>query len=167
MARAEHGPRVRQEVALRKGGRHLHAPYGAAGLVENEIFEEASRVFTQRGFAGTNLQDIAEAMGITRPALYDCVKSKDDLLAKLVAQMTERPTGRPLSASVHPRLRAVLPDLPRPVRPPVSADPTGNPLDRSAGGQHRHPRPDGVGGRAGRRWPGPPASHAGTTPPPR
>ncbi|MER5436873.1 helix-turn-helix domain-containing protein, partial [Streptomyces sp. NPDC002588] len=50
-------------------------------LIENEMFEQASRLFAERGFAGTNLGDIAEAMGITRPALYYYVKSKDDLLA--------------------------------------------------------------------------------------
>jgi AcrR family transcriptional regulator len=68
-------------------------PTARRELVENEIFEHASRLFAERGFAGTNLQDIADAMGITRPALYYYVKSKDDLLAKLVAQMTEAPAA--------------------------------------------------------------------------
>lgn len=62
-------------------------------LVENEIFEQASRLFAERGFSGTNLGDIAEAMGITRPALYYYVKSKDDLLARLVEQITEGPAA--------------------------------------------------------------------------
>ena len=62
-------------------------------LVENEMFEHASRLFAERGFAGTNLGDIAEVMGITRPALYHYVKSKDELLAQLVAQMTEGPSA--------------------------------------------------------------------------
>lgn len=52
-------------------------------LVENELYEHAIRLFAERGFAGTSLQDIADAMGITRPALYYYVKSKDELLAKL------------------------------------------------------------------------------------
>lgn len=58
-------------------------------LVENEIYEHASRLFAERGFAGTNLQDIATSMGITRPALYYYVKSKDDLLARLVTEITQ------------------------------------------------------------------------------
>ena len=62
-------------------------------LVETEMFEQASRLFAERGFAGTNLGDIAEAMGITRPALYYYVKSKDELLAQLVAQITEGPSA--------------------------------------------------------------------------
>ena len=60
-------------------------------LVENELYEHATRLFAERGFAGTSLQDIAEAMGITRPALYYYVKSKDELLAKLVTEVTDGP----------------------------------------------------------------------------
>ncbi|OLT16180.1 TetR family transcriptional regulator [Pseudonocardia sp. CNS-139] len=60
-------------------------------LVENELYEHATRLFAERGFAGTNLQDIADALGITRPALYYYVKSKDELLAKLVTEVTNGP----------------------------------------------------------------------------
>lgn len=62
-------------------------------LVENQIFEEATRLFGERGFAGTSLQDIADAMGMSRPALYYYVKSKDELLAKLVTEITEGPAA--------------------------------------------------------------------------
>lgn len=58
------------------------------GLVQQEIFEQATRLFAQRGFAGTSLQDVADAVGLTRPALYHYVKSKDHLLANLVAEVT-------------------------------------------------------------------------------
>jgi len=68
-------------------------PTARRELVENQILEQVSRLFAERGFAGTNLQDIADAMGITRPALYYYVKSKEDLLAKLVAQMTKGPAA--------------------------------------------------------------------------
>lgn len=60
-------------------------------LVENEIFERAMALFAERGFAGTSLQDIADAMGMTRPALYYYVKNKDEILSKLVVQITESP----------------------------------------------------------------------------
>jgi AcrR family transcriptional regulator len=58
------------------------------GLMQHQIFEQATRLFAQRGFAGTSFQDIADAVGLTRPALYHYVKSKDDLLANLVAEVT-------------------------------------------------------------------------------
>src|SRR5206468_2845368 len=71
-------------------------------LVENELYEHATRLFAERGFAGTSLQDIADALGITRPALYYYVKSKDELLAKLVTEVTNGPlagSGRSTPAS--------------------------------------------------------------------
>lgn len=58
-------------------------------LVQQEIYEQATRLFAERGFAGTSFQDIADAVGLTRPALYHYVKNKDELLAKLVAEITE------------------------------------------------------------------------------
>lgn len=59
------------------------------GLVEQNIYVQATRLFAERGFAGTSFQDIADAVGLTRPALYHYVRSKDELLAKLVAEITE------------------------------------------------------------------------------
>lgn len=56
------------------------------------MYETAMKLFTQHGFAGTTLQDIATAMGVTRPALYYYVKGKDELLANLVAEITESNT---------------------------------------------------------------------------
>lgn len=58
-------------------------------LIEQEIYSQAIRLFAERGFAGTNFQDIADAVGLTRPALYHYVKSKDDLLATIVAETTQ------------------------------------------------------------------------------
>jgi len=63
-------------------------------LVENQMYETAARLFAHRGFAGTSLQDIADEMGITRPALYYYVRSKDELLAKLVTEITEGNTAQ-------------------------------------------------------------------------
>ncbi|MDI9978936.1 TetR/AcrR family transcriptional regulator [Rhodococcus sp. IEGM 1307] len=58
-------------------------------LVEQEIYSHATRLFAERGFAGTKFQDIADAVGLTRPALYHYVSSKDDLLARLIAEIIE------------------------------------------------------------------------------
>jgi AcrR family transcriptional regulator len=62
-------------------------------LVEQEIYEQATRLFAERGFAGTSFQDIADAVGLTRPALYHYVRNKDELLARLVAEFTEDPAA--------------------------------------------------------------------------
>ncbi|TCK22009.1 TetR/AcrR family transcriptional regulator [Pseudonocardia endophytica] len=83
-------------------------------LVESELYEQAARLFAQKGFAGTSFSDIAAAMGVSRQALYYYVKNKDDLIEKLVQEMID--ITRSLSerfvadASVPPadRLRALL-----------------------------------------------------------
>jgi AcrR family transcriptional regulator len=71
------------------------APARAGGprrdLMESQIMEEATRLFADRGFAGTSLQDIADATGLTRPALYHYFGSKEDLLSRLVSELTEGP----------------------------------------------------------------------------
>ena len=81
--------------------------------VENEIVEHAARLFAERGFAGTSVQDIADAMGVSRPALYYYFKSKDDLLASLVTEVTEgaatqiRAVAREADKDATERLRSV------------------------------------------------------------
>jgi AcrR family transcriptional regulator len=67
-------------------------PRGARwGLVENQILTEATRLFAERGFARTTLTDIAEATGLTRPALYHYFANKEALLARLVSDLTLAP----------------------------------------------------------------------------
>jgi AcrR family transcriptional regulator len=60
-------------------------------LVENQIVAEATRLFAERGFSGTSLKDIADATGLTRPAIYHYVRNKDELLGKLVAELAQGP----------------------------------------------------------------------------
>lgn len=78
------------------------------GLVEDQIFAEAARLFAERGFAGTSLQDIATAMGMTRPALYYYVKNKDELLARLVTETTEAPAAEIKRLAKHPNADAAV-----------------------------------------------------------
>ena len=55
----------------------------------SEILEHATRLFAERGYDGTTLQDIADAIGITRPGLYNYISSKEQLLAALVRDVSE------------------------------------------------------------------------------
>ena len=52
------------------------------------VLEAAAKLFAQHGFGGTNLQDIADSLGISRPALYYYFKSKEDILASQVEEVT-------------------------------------------------------------------------------
>jgi AcrR family transcriptional regulator len=70
----------------------------------SEILEHATRLFAERGYDGTTLQDIAEAIGISRPGLYNYINSKEQLLAELVRDVSEN-----TAHTVHAvRLRADL-----------------------------------------------------------
>ncbi|VFA88776.1 TetR family transcriptional regulator [Gordonia paraffinivorans] len=60
-------------------------------LVEREIKENAARLFAERGVAGTTLQDIADATGLTRQAVYHYVANKDALFAQLVTEIADQP----------------------------------------------------------------------------
>lgn len=71
-------------------------------LVEDQIFAVASKLFAERGFAGVSVQDIADAMGMTRPALYYYFKNKDELLAQLVSETTEAPAAEIQRLAAYP-----------------------------------------------------------------
>jgi len=91
----------------RRAGAAAGASTARRELVENEIYEQAIRLFAERGFAGTSLQDIADALGITRPALYYYVKNKDDLLAKLAADVAGGSAAQITEVAARPELDPV------------------------------------------------------------
>jgi TetR/AcrR family transcriptional regulator, transcriptional repressor for nem operon len=52
--------------------------------VRAEIFGHAARLFRLRGYAGTNIDDIMLAAGLTRGSFYAHFKSKEELFALVV-----------------------------------------------------------------------------------
>jgi AcrR family transcriptional regulator len=54
---------------------------------EQQILQQALRLFSQTGYHGTSLQEIADELGITRPAFYYYFRSKDDLLWRLIGNL--------------------------------------------------------------------------------
>ncbi|MGW6901468.1 TetR/AcrR family transcriptional regulator [Streptomyces sp. NPDC054919] len=57
-------------------------------LVTRDLLEKATRLFADKGYENTTLQDVAGAVGVSRTALYHYVTSKEELLAMLVEQMS-------------------------------------------------------------------------------
>lgn len=47
---------------------------------EREIIDAAARLFDQKGYAATSIQDVADAVGILKGSLYYYINSKEDLL---------------------------------------------------------------------------------------
>lgn len=76
------------------------------------IVEAAGRLFGERGYEGTRLDDIAAAAGVTKPVLYRHFESKRDLYLALLARHRDDLAGFaeaiPDQGSLRDRLRAVL-----------------------------------------------------------
>jgi AcrR family transcriptional regulator len=54
------------------------------------ILDAASLLFIEKGFGGTNINDIADAVGVSRTALYYYFPSKESMLAALTEEVTEK-----------------------------------------------------------------------------
>jgi len=76
-------------------------------LVDAEIYNVATQLFSTKGYGSTSLQDIADAMGLSRPALYHYVRSKEDILAKLVEEFAESRAHELAAVIANPDLTAI------------------------------------------------------------
>jgi AcrR family transcriptional regulator len=56
----------------------------------NELLEAALRIFAERGYANTRLEDIAAAVGVTKGTIYHYFETKEDLLRKAIEHNRER-----------------------------------------------------------------------------
>ena len=52
----------------------------------SELTRQAARLFAQKGFHGTSIGDLAEAMGVQKASLYAHIASKQDLLYETMAE---------------------------------------------------------------------------------
>ncbi|MFC5185683.1 TetR/AcrR family transcriptional regulator [Actinomadura harenae] len=95
-------------------------------------------VFWERGYEGTSMTDLAEAIGVASASIYSCFGGKEDLFRQVVRlygslsgepprrALREQPTAR---AAIHAMLRATADEITRPGTPHgcmlVLAAPTG------------------------------------------
>ena len=54
-----------------------------------ELTRAAARLFAERGYQGTSLADLAEALGVQKPSLYHHIDSKEDLLWDVACEGAE------------------------------------------------------------------------------
>jgi TetR/AcrR family transcriptional regulator, cholesterol catabolism regulator len=52
-----------------------------SGSRREELVDVAARLFAERGYHGTSMADLAEAMGVRKASLYSLTESKQELLA--------------------------------------------------------------------------------------
>src|SRR5919199_2086478 len=73
------------------------------GTRREELTREAARLFDQKGYHGTSIGEIAEAMGVQKGSLYAHIQGKEDLLYE---------TMRDGAAAFHAALDAIPEELP-------------------------------------------------------
>lgn len=72
-----------------------------SGATRSRILEVALALFSERGYAGTSIRDIADRLAITKAAVYYHFRSKEDLLTEVLEPAMTR-------------VSALLADHPRP-----------------------------------------------------
>jgi AcrR family transcriptional regulator len=61
-----------------------------SGSTEERILKQAMRLFLERGYHGTSIDDITQAAGLTKGALYWHFKSKEALLKRIIEEFEKR-----------------------------------------------------------------------------
>ncbi|MEI3337852.1 MAG: TetR/AcrR family transcriptional regulator [Clostridium sp.] len=56
---------------------------------KERILEEALKLFSQKGYIGTSMNDIATKLGVTKAALYKHYTNKQEILDSIVEKMNE------------------------------------------------------------------------------
>lgn len=86
----------------------------ATGSTRERILRAAARLFREQGFTGTSMQDIADAVGITKSSLYHHVRSKEAVLLEIVEVTVDRTfdavrdvaeSNRPAADRLHEAIR--------------------------------------------------------------
>ena len=70
-----------------------------------KILSAAERLFAQKGYAKTTLQDIIDTTGLSKGAVYHHFKSKEEIAAKVGDRLGARVAAEPA-----PRQSAACPD---------------------------------------------------------
>jgi len=75
-------------------GKNMQAQKGRPREFDaNAALDKALHVFWQRGYEGTSLTDLTEAMGINRPSLYAAFGNKEELFRRALDRYAEKGPG--------------------------------------------------------------------------
>src|SRR5437870_4976319 len=67
---------------------------GRAGLkIREDVLAAAAKVFSERGYHGASMQDVANAAGMQKASLYHHVGQKEDLLFAIHEKMIDELTA--------------------------------------------------------------------------
>ena len=98
---------------------------GRPGYDVDGLVTVATTVFTDRGYDATTMADLAEALGVTKSAIYHHVSGKQELLARALgraldalegvvaqARASRQPAIRTLEQAVHGAVRTLIDEMP-------------------------------------------------------
>ena len=99
-------------VKAREGGSRRRNPRGKLGRPRafdaDKVLDRALQVFWRKGYEGTSLSDLTNAMGINRPSLYAAFGDKEALFRKVLDRYADGPASYVGKALEEPRARAVM-----------------------------------------------------------
>jgi AcrR family transcriptional regulator len=75
---------------------------------EQAALDAAMRVFWEKGYEGTSLDDLTTAMGINRSSLYSTFGDKEELFRRVMVRYGEGPMSYISEALALPKARAVI-----------------------------------------------------------
>ena len=77
--------------------------------MRSSVIDAALSLFLERGHLAVRVEDIVEAVGISRATFYKYFSERDEILAELFAQLlTEEPPQPPADGPAPSRIRALL-----------------------------------------------------------
>jgi AcrR family transcriptional regulator len=77
----------------------------------DKALEQALHVFWRQGYEGTSINDLTQAIGITKPSLYAAFGNKEDLFRKALDRYIDGPGGYVQVAMAKPAVREVVEHL--------------------------------------------------------
>jgi AcrR family transcriptional regulator len=77
----------------------------------DKALEQALHVFWRQGYEGTSINDLTQAIGITKPSLYAAFGNKEELFRKALDRYIDGPAGYVQLAMAKPTVREVVEHL--------------------------------------------------------
>jgi AcrR family transcriptional regulator len=90
----------------------ISKPIGRPRAFDTEAaLDRALNLFWEKGYEGTSLSDLTQAIGVNRPSLYAAFGNKEDLFRKVLNRYAERHQGYACKALELPTAREVVEKL--------------------------------------------------------
>ena len=73
------------------------------------IIEAAARIFAEKGFRGTTTRELAAAVGVTEPVLYEHFRTKRDLYSAIIGEKAKE--GMAILSALYETIRRAEDDV--------------------------------------------------------